>query len=357
MPTTWNAIYLGVTPTIDPTEGNTVAENASTLVGRTFGAANDKLYDEVVSVQTINRGGSTTALDQNNTVANDQIRFDLGAGPVTTTFDAAAQYNGTITYTDGTTWTGTIVIAQDTLGNTFLTPQLNAGAAQSALVAKPIQSVTINSVVGNNFSGLGIDRQATNFLPCFTSGSRILTPNGERIIDDLAPDDLVVTLDNGPQPVRWIGRTRALGCDAHAPVRFAPGTFGNARPLLVSPQHRMLIRDWRAELLFAETEILVAAKNLVGMAGVTLAPCAQVTYLHLMFDRHEIVMAEGVWSESFFPGDMAAKGDPEARAEILALFPDLDRSPSSFGPTARRVLRSPEAALLRAETADFAMAA
>ncbi len=357
MPTAWNTLYLRQNAIIDPTEGNTVAENAGALVGRTFGGANDKLFDEHVLVSTTNVGGAPGQLEQDNSVAGDTVTFDLGSGAVTTTFDAVVQYNATITYTDGSTWTGEVRIIEDALGSTFLVPNTSNNSAQQALVANPIQSLTLNSVIISNNSGLQANRQNANFVTCFAAQTRILTLTGEIAIEDMKTGDLVVTLGRGPQPLRWIGRTLTLGRGSHAPVCFAPGTFGNARPLLVSPQHRMLIRDWRAELLFAETEILVAAKNLVGMAGVTLAPCAQATDLHLMFDHHEIVMAEGVWTESFFPGDMAAKGDPEARAEILALFPDLDRSPSSFGPTARRVLRSPEATLLRAEIADFAMAA
>ncbi len=357
MPTTWNTLYLGVAPAIDPTEGNNLAENAGSLVGTTFGAANDKLFDEIVSVQTTNIGGSPGQLEQNNSVAGDTLTFDLGAGPVTTVFDAVAQYTATITYTDLTTWTGTVNIIQDSAGNTFLVPNTANNAAQLALVAKPIQSLTLNGLSNSNNAGLQANRQATNFLACFTAGTRILTPSGLRRIETLALGDLVMTHAHGPQPLRWIGQTATFGQGDHAPICFAPGSVGNDRALRVSPQHRMLVVDWRAELLFGEAEVLVPAKFLVGCPGVTVAPCEAVTYFHLMFDRHEMVLADGAWSESFFPGDLALASDAAQRAEIAALFPELLDRVTGYGPTARRVLSQTETRALLAQDAQRTMAA
>ncbi len=363
MPTLWNTLYLGVQPIIDPTEGNTTADNANALVGMTFGGPNDKLFDEVVAVQTINVGGNAAGLEQNNTVANDQITFDLGNGPVTTTYDAGTIYNATITYTDGSTYTGTVFIGQDTLGNTFLVPQVVANASHAAMMAKPIESLTLNSVFNATFNTTTMNRQEVKFLACFTYGTGVLTPEGVRRIETLAPGDLVMTHDHGAQALRWIGRTGTRGQGDHAPIRFAPGSIGNDRALRVSPQHRMLVTDWRAELLFGEAEVLVPAKFLVGRPGVTVAPCAALTYVHLMFDRHEMIFAGGAWSESFFPGEMALSGDPGQSAEIEALFPDLlaratqPGCPPAYGPTARRVLSQTETRALLMQDAAWTMAA
>jgi Ca2+-binding RTX toxin-like protein len=41
-------------------------------------------------------------------------------------------------------------------------------------------------------------------IPCFTTGTMIRTPHGDVRIEELAIGDLVCTLDNGPQPLRWI---------------------------------------------------------------------------------------------------------------------------------------------------------
>lgn len=358
MPTTWNTIYIGQLSIIDPTEGNDLAESASSLLG-TYGGTNDKLFDEIVSLQTTNIGGSPGQLEQNNNVAGDTLTYDLGegGGTVTTTFDAVVQYNATITYADGTTWTGQVSIVQDEFGNTFMVPNTSNNSAQQALIANPIQSITLNSVVTSSNSGLQANRQTTDFLTCFAEGARIRTPTGECPIEALAVGDLVMTHDHGPQPIRWIGRTKTVGKGNHAPVRIAAGALGNRRALRVSPQHRMLIADGAAELQFGEAEVLVAAKHLVGQAGITQDPCGEVSYFHILLDRHELVMAEGLWAESFFPGDMLEKGDPEARQEILALFPDLAQAGSTLFRAARRVLKSGEAAALLHRTRGLAAAA
>lgn len=358
MPTSWNTIYLGQLAVIDPTEGNTTAESASAILG-TYGGSGDKLFDEIVYVTTTNVGGSPGQLEQDNTVAGDTITYNLGegGGTVTTTFDAVVQYTATITYTDGTTWTGQVNIVQDEFGNTFLVPNTSNNAAQTALTAKPIQSITLNSVVTSNNGGLAANRQTTSFLTCFAAGTRLQTPEGAQSIETLKIGDLVMTLDHGPQPIRWIGRTETVGQGSHAPIRIAPGALGNSAPLRVSPQHRMLVASGAAELQFGEAEVLVAAKHMVGQAGITQELCGPVGYVHILFDRHELVMAEGIWAESFFPGDMLDQGNPAARNEILALFPDLALPGSTQFQAARRVLKSAEAAALLRGSGALATAA
>lgn len=349
MPNNWNAIHLGIHASIDPTEGNTVQENASSLVGVTFGGPGNKLFADVAFVTTTNVGGAAATLDANNNLTNDRITFNSGAGSQTTIFDSSATYAGTITYTDGTTWTGNVIIFQDTLGNTFLGPNVSTGAPQTALVAKPIMSLRINSLVNGSITGLTINRQTTNFLACFTAGTAIATPSGEQLIETLVPGDLVLTADHGAQAVRWIGNRRVPGRGRFAPVLIRAGALGNRRDLRVSPQHRMLLSGWRAELLFGVPEVLAAACHLLNDTSITRAPCDEVRYIHLMFDRHQIITAEGCPSESFFPGDVTLSDiDAVTRAEILALFPELAGNRTGYSPTARTVLRHYEARLMAA---------
>ena len=191
---------------------------------------------------------------------------------------------------------------------------------------------------------------------CFTPGTRILTPRGERPVEGLRPGDLVITRDHGPRPVRWAGRRTVPGRGAFAPVRVGPPVIGTASGgLLVSPQHRLLITGHHAELLFACDEVLVAAKHLVGGTDAFIAPCAAVTYIHLMFDRHEVIYAEGFATESFFAGDAAlAAVDDAAREELFSVFPDLRSSASRHKETARPCLRAREANLLRERIAGCA---
>ena len=130
----------------------------------------------------------------------------------------------------------------------------------------------------------------------------------------------------------------------------AAGALGNTRPLRVSPQHRMLLQGWQAELLFDEAEVLVAAKLLVNDQTIRReegGPEANgmVTYHHMLFDAHEIVLAEGAPSESFHPGHVGWGAlAEEAREEILTLFPALDGTNfDPYGPVARRTLTANEA--------------
>ena len=172
---TW--IYLGTGPSIDPTEGNTNAENAGALVGQTYGTVGDPLYGHVTSVTTQNVGGTAEVLDQNNSVANDTFSTNTGAGTATYTFDAAASYNCTVTYTDGTTGTVSAVIVQDTAGHLYLAPEYAANADTTVYQAKPIQSITLGSVITSNATGLQASRDASGFDDGYvdgTSGSDVI---------------------------------------------------------------------------------------------------------------------------------------------------------------------------------------
>lgn len=183
---------------------------------------------------------------------------------------------------------------------------------------------------------------------CFKAGTRIDTPQGPRKIETLRPGDLVITRDNGVQPVRWIGQREVPGTGDFAPIRFAKGAIGNTRPLLVSPQHRMLHSSSAAALLFGTPEVLVAARHLVNGGTIRQVNRDRIIYVHMLFDRHEIVFAEGVPSESFHPGGYGLNGVMgPAREELFALFPELRCDPDSFGDTARRCLREFEARLLQ----------
>ncbi|MFN4192228.1 MAG: Hint domain-containing protein [Tabrizicola sp.] len=167
--------------------------------------------------------------------------------------------------------------------------------------------------------------------PCFVPGTLIDTPDGPRRIETLRAGDLVTTLDHGPQPLRWLGRARLTSADLaarpqHVPVRIASGSLGDGLPrrtLTLSPQHRVMVCGWRAELMFGAPEVLVPAVAFLGDRAARLDTGGKdVEYLHLLFDRHEIVIAEGVPVESLLPDWLAATDLPPAlRAELGDLFP------------------------------------
>ncbi|PTX57241.1 lamin tail-like protein [Litoreibacter ponti] len=150
-------------------------------------------------------------------------------------------------------------------------------------------------------------------VPCFVAGCLIDTPSGPRPVEELRPGDLVNSRDHGPVPVQAVARTvldrRQLRRNPDLwPVRFAPGAIGNDRPLAVSAQHRMLLASELSEMLMGTREALAAARFFIGQPGVELAaPHGSVTYIHLLFARHEVIRAAGAWSESLFTGDLASR--------------------------------------------------
>ena len=167
---------------------------------------------------------------------------------------------------------------------------------------------------------------------CFTPGTEIATPRGPTAIEALRPGDMVVTRDNGPQEIRWAGQ-RAVSGPAlrldHAlrPVRIRAGALGAGVPerdLLVSPNHRVLLLGDHPTLEAAEAEVFVSAHHLDGTRGIASVDVTEVTYLHFMCDRHEVVLSNGAWTESFRPSPTALQGVSErSREELLTIFPEL----------------------------------
>lgn len=218
--------------------------------------------------------------------------------------------------------------------------------------------VTYFDSLGNTVGTLSFSNIET-VVPCFTPGTQIITIDGPAAVEDIRPGDRVLTRDNGFQTVRWIGARHVTAAELAAsprlaPVRIAAGALGGGLPeraLEVSPQHRMLIAGADTELMFGESEVLAAAVHLVGQPGITRARRAEVDYIHIMFDRHEIISAEGAWTESFQPGDMSLRGiDADQRSELFHLFPELqDAETAALAyPAARVSLRAFEVRALMA---------
>ncbi len=191
---------------------------------------------------------------------------------------------------------------------------------------------------------------------CFTPGTRIRTHRGVSLIEDLREGDLVQTKDNGLQPLRWIGKRRMTGARLFAmprmrPIRIAGGAMGIERPdsdLLVSPEHRMLLKGARAQSLFNTSEVLVAAKDLINGTTITVdMQVREVTYIHVLLEQHQILWANGLETESFHPASAAASSlDHNDRQRLLAECPELEYDPHTYGSFARRTLSSSEATIL-----------
>ena len=191
---------------------------------------------------------------------------------------------------------------------------------------------------------------------CFTPGTCLATPDGPCLIEDLRQGDRVLTRDNGAQFVLWRGQRRLTGARLHAmphlrPIRFRRSALGLDRPeqdLLVSPQHRMLIKGASAQALFNVDEVLVTAQDLINDHSVTVDyALREVTYVHILLPRHNIIWANGLETESFHPTNAALDLiEPDQRRDLLDLIPDLAESPQTYGDPARRKLTKSEAAIL-----------
>jgi len=196
---------------------------------------------------------------------------------------------------------------------------------------------------------------------CFTPGTWIETTGGPRLVEELREGDYVRTKDDGAQPVLWTGQRRMTGARLFAmphlrPVRIRMGAFGIRQPeqeLLVSPEHRMLVKGAVARSLFNTPEVLVTARDLVNGETVTVdLGLREVTYVHLLLPRHEVLWANGVETESFHPASAALSTlDADDRARLLEINPVVEHEPHAYGAFARRSLSASEAAILRHEAA------
>ncbi len=195
------------------------------------------------------------------------------------------------------------------------------------------------SDAGTALAGSALSASNTRVV-CFTSGTRIRTATGCIEVQTLSVGDMVQTRDHGLQPVRWMAMRRfgqgdLLDNPALRAIRIEAGALGPGTPesdLVVSPQHRMLVRSKIAERMFGEKEVLVAAKQLLGLKGIAVAEDMEaLNYVHFMCDAHQIVFANGAETESFYPGEEALKAIPvEAREEIFSIFPALRDAVSDY---------------------------
>jgi hypothetical protein len=205
----------------------------------------------------------------------------------------------------------------------------------------------------------GAGAEVAGGVICFTPDTLIATETGPRAIADLNVGDHILTRDNGPQEILWRGHRRMSGARLHVmphlrPIRFATGALGFGRPdqeLLVSPQHRMLIKGQAALALFNTPEVLVAAQDLVNDRTIMVDHTArEVTYVHILLPQHNIVWANGLETESFHPSNTALDTVAEdQRAGLLQILPEIAQNPHAYGDYARRNVSAAEAAILRHE--------
>ncbi|SLN14469.1 hypothetical protein ROA7450_00274 [Roseovarius albus] len=168
---------------------------------------------------------------------------------------------------------------------------------------------------------------------CLTRGTLVETRNGPELIEHLRLGDLMCTHEGCFQPLRYIYRRWFSRSDFERnpklrPIRICAGAMGCGLPnrdLLVSPQHRMLVQSPIAVRMFAACDVLVPAIKLTALPGIFVdTEIEGIEYIHLLFDQHEVIFAEGTPTESLYTGPEALKVlSPETRAELFALFPEI----------------------------------
>ncbi|MFQ1701517.1 Hint domain-containing protein [Loktanella agnita] len=289
----------------------------------TISKTNDGTTDTVTSVETF--------IADEAAAENDRITLtatDLTAEDVTGVDDTATgtfnPYNGGAPIDFGGPGEPTL---SELLDGSYVRPDgSSVPTAGDYTINGGDESGQIGNIAYQNFENVDFA------IVCFTDGTLIETDSGLRPVEELHVDDIVVTADHGAQPIRWIGRKHLDAATLAAkpnmqPIRIKAGALAEnipLRDLVVSPQHRILVRSKIAIRMFEAEEIFVPAKHLLGLDGVEVATDMRaVTYVHFMCDDHEIVSAEGALAETLYTGTEAMKAmSDDARAEIDMLFGD-----------------------------------
>jgi len=228
------------------------------------------------------------------------------------------------------------------------TVTLNADGTFFFEADSDVETVNFTYQVQNDLGQTDTGFVTVETIPCFAAGTMISTVTGQVRVENLQAGDLVHTLDDGLQPVRWIGRRTVTGRGKFTPIILGKNALGRHNQLVLSPQHRVMLKDPKAELFFGNLEVLVAAKDLVNGTTIVARERDQIEYVHILFDRHQVVISEGLETESFLPGPQISHAFAAATLEeICTIFPELDPlTGNGYGPSVRPLLKSYEARTL-----------
>jgi hypothetical protein len=302
---------------------NTEMVNAGTILdGLHFGTGNSGLtlvpdsvtegrISAVPDVTIVTYGTGTISFPTITTIVN-MTAIVLASANTEGSIDLAGSFSGfnTIDFGPSATWvlggTAGELAAGQTItgfdhGDTLVVDGFSASAHEltdgELTLTNATQSLTID--LSGSFTGLIVTdvAQGTEIAVCYLRGTEILTPYGERAIEELLIGDAVITRFGGVERIKWIGRQSfsaafLKGNDEMLPVQIRAGALGPGLPsrdLFVSPGHSMLLDGQ-----------LVLAKFLVNGITVTQQDTqAQVDYFNIELDTHDCVMASGAWAETY----------------------------------------------------------
>ena len=333
-------IFIGNFSDLDTDETNNVVEDAGTLVGTTFSTSNNpdmQFLDATYSEPDNDDGFETNSQGR----TGDLVSYDSGSGTQSSRIDSHWDFSADVLLANGSTVTRNLGMVQLENGDLFI----NGDNLNNLQIA----SITPTGISNSGYSTwFGARNISNSSIVCYASGTLIETENGAVEVQCLKVADKVMTVDRGPQEVRWVGFRRITAADmtknpALRPVCIRAGALGEGLPkrdLLVSQQHRLLVRSKIANRMFNSHEVLVPAKQLVGLAGIEYPnDVSDIMYCHFLCDQHEIVFAEGAQTESLFTGPQALQAlHHAARDEICTIFPELSVAPDQAAPTSARPL-------------------
>ena len=343
---TW--IWIGNRPRLDNTSSTNIRQDQANVANGWTASGRDEL--KVVDATGPTAGNWNTTYQRGTT----QFSYDRPTGGTTNNAQIVtfigARFEIETEDEDGNPITVTRdgILKQANNGDVFIRPSSDSVDTWNDITV--IYGITVRNPQplsdGTPMAKVGFNPEIKDVVvPCFTAGTLIATDRGEIAVEDLNTGDRVWTRDLGFQPITWIGRRRLDATLLELwpnlrPIRIAAGALGQGLPLrdlVVSPQHRVLVRSAIAERMFGRREVLVAAKHLLGLTGIEVASdLSEVEYVHFMLGRHAVVRSNGAETESLFPGPQAMKSIPHAaRSEIMTLFPELAEATTRLPEPAR----------------------
>ncbi|MDA8746935.1 Hint domain-containing protein [Litoreibacter sp.] len=347
----FSVIHLGNIAELDTVDGNATAENQDALLG-TYRGGGDAASGHITTL-TAQDTNSDGLINSNDTGTTEAVSFDLGGGTVNTSYDAVFNVEVTVSFAPGSgepPYVGVGGIIQTETGDLFFVMiDDDAGLGANSLDNVPIDSITVDSISSFGTQQFAAASDGQSFVACFSTGTRIRTQQGIVRVENLSIGDQVETLDNGFQKVRWVGRRRfsAPHLEAHPNLRaiyIDAGALGDECPshdLVVSPQHRVLLRSKITQRMTDEHEILVPAIKLVGFPGIQQLTCELgIQYHHFACSSHELIWANGLLAETLYMGPQMKQAlTRSARNELEAIMPRAFKAaPTGNSPPIRPII-------------------
>lgn len=256
----------------------------------------------------------------------ERLSIILGDGPrsFTVSADSAAGGVGRQVHLDSCV---TLMAPDSTTCEILILVEVEDGGVEEVYLL-PLVPLTTET----EYRLVGFDRDAAALrfaeVACvsFCRGTHITMASGEqRRIEDLQTGDKVLTRDDGPQAIRWIGQTTLRAVGEFAPIVIRKGVLHNENDLRLSPDHRIFVYQRQDRLGAGRAEVLVKVRHLINGSTVIQEDGGFMEYYQLLFDQHEIIYAEGIAAESLLidqrtrpalPPDAAERGRHEYRAHL-----------------------------------------